>query len=354
MPTLEWISLENIDKWNSIISLFENSDIYYSSGYSKSFEHVSEGKPYLIYFSKNSFKACNVVLLRDIEKINDESFYDLTSQYGYGGWLFKGQSNESEVVSLLHAFEQSCVDKNIVSEVIRLHPVCCDLDILKKFYKPRNMGAVVVLDISSEDLIWENITSKNRNVIRKAKKLGVDIKLGNSELITSEIFKAIYDETMSRTKASDFYFFSKSFHDDFDIFLDKEFKYFAAYLDNVLLGVAIITHKNKMLNYHLSGTTSSAQGIPAMNLLLHKAAVWGAENGYRTFNLGGGVGASRDSLFKFKQSFTKDEPVDYFLLTKIFNKSIYQKLTRNRSQELGELDENYFPTYRAPKLKEEV
>ena len=353
MSSIEWVSLEEKYRWDSLVSEFDNIDIYYSSGYSKAFENVSEGKPYLVFFSAEGFKACNVVLLREIKTINGNVFYDLTSQYGYGGWVFQGQAQKDSDMSLLfHKYEESCISKNIISEVIRLHPVCCDFDLLEKFYTPRNMGAVVVLDTSSEEIIWKNIISKNRNVIRKAEKLGVIIKNGGNELITPEIFKSVYDDTMSRANAADFYFFSQKFHNEFNELLEEGFKYFAAYLDDVLLGVAIITHKNGMLNYHLSGTTLSAQGVPAMNLLLYRAAVWGAENGYKTFNLGGGVGASRDSLFKFKQSFTKDEPINYYLLTKIFNERIYQKLTGKRVKELGELDESYFPKYRAPQRRE--
>lgn len=351
MAVLEWVCLEDIDRWKAILSEFRNADIYYSPEYSLSFQGVSEGKPYLLYFQKAGFKACNVVLLRQIEGQGTDRLYDLSSQYGYGGWIFQGLGEDGCVKDLLQEYERSCVSKNIISEVIRLHPVCSDMETLRGFYEPRNMGSVIVLDICSEEVIWQGVTSKNRNVIRKAEGLGVTIKNGGAELISPMAFKAVYDETMKRAGASEFYFFSEAFHESFDRLLADEFKYFAAYQGDDLLAVAIITHKNGMLNYHLSGTTAQAKGTPAMNLLLYHAAVWGAEKGYKTFNLGGGVGASQDSLFKFKKAFTRGEPVEYLLLTKIFNVHVYESLVNRKVQEVGALDRNYFPQYRAPALK---
>lgn len=34
-------------------------------------------------------------------------------------------------------------------------------------------------------------------------------------------------------------------------------------------------------------------------LKVYKAAIWGCEQGFRTFHLGGGVGSGEDNLYKF-------------------------------------------------------
>lgn len=352
MSKIEWVSLASLERWNSILSEFNTADIYYLPEYSMAFEHASEGVPYLVYYQNEQFQACNVVLLREISPESEDLFYDLTSQYGYGGWLFQGELSRTGLSEFYTAYEESCKSKHIISEVIRLHPKACLEESTKDFYEPKNIGSVIITDTSSEEIIWNNIISKNRNVIRKAEKMGVTIKYGGSELVPILTFKSVYDETMSRANAAEFYFFSNRFHEIFDDKLSKNFKYFAAYLDGQLLAVAIITHMNGMLNYHLSGTTSQAKGIPAMNLLLYRAAEWGAQNGYTSFNLGGGVGARHDSLYKFKKSFTKDDATDYIMLTKIYDDLVYDQLVAKQKLIHSEVDEMFFPLYRAPRKKE--
>ncbi|WP_127347779.1 lipid II:glycine glycyltransferase FemX [Pseudidiomarina mangrovi] len=345
MLSIEWISLNDSERWQAVVESFEQSDIYYHHGYAESFALVSEGEPFLVYYTGNSFRACNVVQLRSIL---GTALFDLTSPYGYGGWIVQGNSSPEGILQFLEDYQRSCQEREIVSEVIRTHPNSCDIALLNPWYQQQDVGPIVNIDLSQEDL-WANVPSKSKNVIRKAEKLGVEIIWGGSEVLSPKDFKQIYDETMGRAQAGDFYFFPLSFHDMFDERLKGAFSYFKAELDGELLCAALITHNNSTMNYHLSGSSSSARGIPAMNLLIYKAMEWGAANGFKTFNLGGGVGTKEDSLFKFKKSFTKADPVTFSLLTKVFDEQVYAELVNSRIENANlDTESNYFPKYRAP------
>lgn len=345
MQSIEWIPLSKKAKWDLVVRGFNNADIYYKHGYAKSFSRITEGEPFLLYFDNGSFKACNVVILR---LIPETEYYDLTSVYGYGGWIFEGATRAQYLLDLFSEYQNSCIERKIVSEVIRTHPNASRVELLEVSYTRCEIGSIVNVDLQCEDL-WQQIPSKSRNVIRKAEKLGVEIKFGDSSLISAERFKEIYDATMARANAAAFYFFPLDFHKEFSELMADEFSYFTAELDGNLLCAAIITHTNGMMNYHLSGTSDSARGIPAMNLLLYTAMKFGAKNGYKSFNLGGGVGAKEDSLFKFKKSFSKSEPRSFSLLTKVFDKSIYHLLEQARiNSNDAILQDDFFPKYRAP------
>lgn len=341
--TIEWISAHEESKWSNVIKQFDEADIYYLNGYARSFQLVTEGAPFLVYYSSPSFEACNVVQLRSIPGTD---FFDLTSLYGYGGWITRGDVSASNLEKLLDYYQHSCNERNIVSEVIRTHPNCCDIESFNNFYTQKHIGSIVNLDLTQDDL-WADIPSKSRNMIRKAEKLGVEVELFDDTLKPID-FKAIYDETMVRAGANEFYLFPQRFHEEFHTRLEGAFGYAAARCGGRLLCAAIITYNNHTMNYHLSGSSSAARGVPAMNLLIYRAMKWGAENGIKTFNLGGGVSAAQDSLFKFKKSFTKQEATDYGLLTKVFDVGRYDELVSFRKSVVGEaLDETYFPLYRA-------
>ena len=244
---------------------------------------------------------------------------------------------------LFSEYQNSCIERKIVSEVIRTHPSVSQIELLEVSYTRREIGSIVNVDLQCEDL-WQQVPSKSRNVIRKAEKLGVEVKFGDSSLIPAECFKEIYDATMARANAAPFYFFPLDFHKEFSELMAD----FTAELDGNLLCAAIITHTNGMMNYHLSGTSDSCRGIPAMNLLLYTAMKWGAEKGFRIFNLGGGVGAKEDSLFKFKKSFTKSPSESFSLLTKVFDEDVYNELAHaHKNRRDGLIDKSFFPIYRA-------
>ncbi len=77
---------------------------------------------------------------------------------------------------------------------------------MKGLYTDVCLGKTVYMDTSDEDTIWKNITSKNRNVIRKARKSGLHVYWGRSPEIIQPFIK-IYNETMEKDNADDYYYF---------------------------------------------------------------------------------------------------------------------------------------------------
>ena len=116
-------------------------------------------------------------------------------------------------------------------------------------------------------------------------------------------------------------------------------------MEEKIIAVAIIIGTNKMLNYHLSGSLREYSSMAATNLLLYETALWGNANGYKTFHLGGGVGAADDGLLHFKKAFYRGELTKFCIGKRIFIKDVYEELVRYRGDSVKE--KKFFPLYRA-------
>ena len=146
-----------------------------------------------------------------------------------------GEVNEENISAFYKQYVNLLKSENIVSSFVRYHPMLQNADYLRSVEEIIDLGKTIHIDLASKDIIWTNITSKNRNVIRKAKKRGVTIHHGkNRELF--DHFMNIYNQTMSHNGADSYYYFDRSFyesihndlHDNYEIF-------FALYQDIIIL-----------------------------------------------------------------------------------------------------------------------
>lgn len=345
---------EQSEEWDKIVSSFGNYDIYYMSGYVKAFELHGDGQALLFYYEdKNTPKtrAINVVMKRDIAddphfqgKLEKETYFDFATPYGYGGWLIEGTETEA----LFAAYRTWCQKHAVVCEFVRYHPVLENAEQNKAFYNVIGLGNTIAMDLASPEVIWANIISKNRNMIRKAEKNGIRIYNGRYPEIY-EKFRVIYNSTMDKDNAKDYYYFAPEFYQSILNDMPEQAQVFYAVLpDDTVIAASIMLAANGRLNYHLSGSLREYASLAPTNLLLYKAALWGSANGCKTLHLGGGVGSGEDSLFKFKRSFYRGDASYTFCIGKvIFSEETYQQLKQMRAEEGAVSDTGYFPEYRA-------
>lgn len=350
---LSIITLDESDKWDSIVKSFRNYDVYYLSGYTKAFKLHGDGEPTLIYYHNEEIRAINVVMIRDIamdKKFNDKletrSLFDITTPYGYGGFIMEGTPNENNIKKLNEEYSDYCRSMNIITEFVRFHPALENSKMNDEIYEVIDLGKTITMDLISKEQIWNDLSSKNRNVIRKAIKLGVEIYWGRSPELIDE-FIPLYNATMNKDDATDYYYFNKEFYKSVLEDLRYNSLIFYALYDQKIISMSMILFGNDNMHYHLSASDREYQSLAATNLLLYEAACWGSENGYKTFHLGGGLGSKEDSLFKFKKAFNKKSETYFSIGRKIFDQEKYDKLIEIRLQE-DELDTDttFFPKYR--------
>lgn len=198
------------------------------------------------------------------------------------------------------------------------------------------------MDLNSPEDIWNNIISKNRNMIRKAIKNDVVIYNGRFPEIF-ERFRKIYNGTMDKDNADEYYYFAPEFYQSVLVDLPQNAQVFWAEKDRQVIAASIMLATNGRMNYHLSGSLREFSSLAPSNLLLYQAALWGCANGYRTLYLGGGVGSKEDSLFKFKRAFYKGNLNHFYIGKRIYDQVKYYELLGMRAdiENLG-----FFPRYR--------
>lgn len=350
---LEFINIDESDKWDSIVKSFSNYDVYYLSGYTKAFKLHGDGEPTLIYYHDEEIRAINVVMIRDIAEdknfkyqIETQSLFDITTPYGYGGFIIEGTLNDSNLKKLNDIYTNYCRSKNIVSEFVRFHPVRENSKMNDEIYEVMDLGRTITMDLKSKEQIWNDLSSKNRNVIRKAIKSGVEIYWGrSSELI--ENFIPLYNSTMCKDDATDYYYFDKKFYKSVLEDLKYNSLIFYALYEQKIISMSMILFGNDNIHYHLSASDKEHQSLAATNLLLYEAACWGCENGYKSFHLGGGLSSKEDSLFKFKKAFNKNSETYFSIGKRIFDQEKYDELMKIRFQSNENSESSdYFPQYR--------
>ena len=338
-------TLEQSEQWDAVVRSFENYDVYWLSGYVKAFRIHGDGEPLLFEYDEGDTHGINVVMKRDVAKdekfkgiIQEGQYFDFATPYGYGGWIIEGQDTEG----VFKDYEAWVQKNGIISEFVRFHPIVKNHERCKSFYEVVQFGEVVHMDLSSPENIWNNIISKNRNMIRKAIKNNIKIYNGRFPEIF-EKFRVIYNRTMDKDNADEYYYFGTKFYVSVLADLPQNAQVFWAEKEGQIIAVSIMLTANGRMNYHLSGSFREFNSLAPTNLLLYEAALWGYANGCKTLYLGGGVGSGEDSLFKFKRTFYKGDLNHFFIGKKIYYQEKYDELLSLQA----EIDNpGYFPQYR--------
>ena len=342
---IQIINLDNSDKWNEIVTSFSEYDIYYLSGYVRAFQIHGDGAPTLLYYEENGLRAIYVFMKRNTAI---ENIFDSVTPYGYGGVLFEGDTNDENLRHFYESYVQAMKDEHIVDNFVRYHPVLANAIPMKEISTVIDLGQTITLDLSSPETIWENITSKNRNTIRKAEKNGIEIHHGHTWEELKQ-FIPIYKATMQKDNAEEYYYFEEEFYRSILTDLEGHWELFYATLNGQMIATSIMLFANNKMHYHLSGSVFEYRNLAPSNLLLYKAALWGYEQGFKSFHLGGGVGSGEDNLYKFKAAFNRNSNFRFSIGKEIFDDNIYKKLVDIRQKEDAAFnpESHYFPLYRS-------
>lgn len=338
-------TIEQNAQWDNIVRGFSNYDVYYLSGYVKAFQIHGDGNPQLLFYEADGLKAIYVYMKR---KTAIDGYYDSVTPYGYGGVLLEGDTSEQNLQAFWKAYVEKMREEGIVDNFVRYHPALANAVPMKQISNVIDLGKTIAFDLASPEVIWENIISKNRNMIRKAEKNGITIEHGKGMDLLDQ-FTAIYNATMDKDNAEEYYYFKRPFYESIDSDLKDNYEMFYAMYEGRPIAMSIMIFANGRLNYHLSGSDIQYRNLAPSNLLLYKAALWGYEQGCKTFHLGGGVGSGEDNLYKFKAAFNKNSDYQFSIGKEIFDQEIYDELVALRAKEDPDFnpESKFFPLYRS-------
>lgn len=321
-------------------------DIYFDANYGKLYEKMENGFQKIFEYEDENGKIVNQFILREIPyKVDECTYYDIISPYGYGGPIITELHGDKEklVLEFEKAFSNYCEENKIISEFVRFHPIINNAIDFKNVYNSIYMRKTLGTNLKDYDDPFQNEFSKSsRKTVRQVLKSGVEYAIEISPENLDE-FKRIYYLNMERKEADEFYFFD-------DEYFNMILKY---YKENIILVKAIYEEKiiaaglyfiyNGIIHAHLSGTDTEYLNLSPAYVLKYATVIWGKENGYKLIHYGGGLSNSEeDSLYVFKRKFSQNTDFDFYIGKKIWNKDIYKKLCEVRNV----VDDGFFPAYR--------
>lgn len=298
----------------------------------------------LIDYIDDECHFCYVAMKSDIasfqkfhNSLDKGKYFDLETPYGYGGPLTDNEhiSDNSQKLFLSELTEY-CINVGIISQFVRFHPLLANHNLVPAAIETRYMRDTIFMDTSSPELIMSNMDSKNRNMVRKAQKNGVQIaKTSINDYLD---FLSMYEETMARDNADEYYTFHKDYFNQQKALENNAIIFYASIEGKPIAG-SIIYFNDRFAHYHLSGSRSEYRQYAPSNLLLYEVACWASEKGIKQFHLGGGM-APDDSLFGFKKQFNKNGRLPFVVGRTIFNHEQYNKLLSLRKESDPTFDTN--------------
>lgn len=295
----------------------EKKDIYFSEDYVK----LIDGEKARCFVIE---EGNNILLLPFIRNEINNNF-DFETPYGYGGPISNSEDPIwiGNAISLMKRYFEN---NGYIAGFIRFHPLLRNQNFLPNFDLLFDRNTVVVDISKDEESIWINqISSKNRNMIRRAKKNGLSF-IADYEFKYLSEFESLYNRTMIRVEAESFYLFKDEYYQKLKKSLKSSFLGVIIDADDNVVSSAIFFSGEKFAHYHLAGSIRDNKYVGANNLLLWNACKIFSKQGKNLFHLGGGTNSELSNpLFKFKTSFSKN--VENFYIAKlVFNKPIYEKI----------------------------
>lgn len=344
------------------------------------------------------------------------ALYDLVSPYGYPGLLFDtsvdalhmgasiidaaeldaarmcatqtdaiqmdtAQMDTAQVQAFLSQFNSDAENQGYVSTFIRLNPLHNDFVInehgclirydhvdkhnlhdhslnnhgLKKHSLLRQVqhGETLSVDLKQYVNNGFRFSDNHRRNLRTLHQTGYRAVINDFDYL--DAFIAAYYETMDRRGAKSYYYFPKDYFERLIQTGDSNRMLFIAVLspEGVFSGGGIFTLFNGVMQYHLGATYNRSIMCSPSKLMIETAINEGIKRGAGLLHLGGGLGAARDGIYRFKAGFSGNVHT-YRCLHYIHRMEIYESLQNHSpcadNNIMKETDNpganDYFPAYR--------
>lgn len=321
--------------WDEYLGKFplEKQDIYYTAKYYQMGQFLMHGSGQMfVCEGRDGDIALYPFIKRPVvHPYTKELFFDIETAYGYGGPLVKG-SHSGFIRKFEEQFLDYCRSERIIAEFVRFHPLLRNETVFRNHIQVLHNRSTVWIDLDKDlEAIWmEELTAQNRNTIRKCEKNGLYVK----ESHDYQAFMDVYNETMEKVGAGEFYFFQSDYYDA--VRNDEHYILLEVKQGDHLLAVGIFMGYGEFFHYHLSGSRKDFLRLAPNNLLLWEAVRYAKQLGYKKMHLGGGrTDSIEDSLFRFKSRFSSSV-ADFYIGKRIHDQEVYGLLVREWEKKHGQ------------------
>ena len=373
--SLEILSTQGNDRkrWQEYVEALpdEKRDVYFLPDYAALYEGITYEPAFLFRYGDQENGAMMVAVMRSVSELpfhgsnetqDGPAYFDISTPYGYGGPVIHG-TDPAQETDLFRGFRDSfhahCVENNIVTEFLRLHPLMQNHEPFGDAKELYRKNSTVWIDLrQTEDAIFQGMRKDHRKNVGKAARKGVEIVHAEIDTQNLKEFHRLYTASMERLNALPMYFFPFDFIKEAAGNLKGNISCFLAMCDGTAISAHLVLHSGIYIHNFLSGSDSENWNLKPDVLMTYEVAKWAKEQGYSYFHLGGGHAVQDDSLFHFKSGFSPNH-APYYMYRQIHNEQAYETLCQTKidferatvssEDEVQEKDPvlaDYFPAYR--------
>jgi hypothetical protein len=340
-------TLNESEQWDQYYNRIDHNDIYYKMEFFRAFEKFEGSQAFLFVYEEGNDLAYYPFFKRIIE---DSPYFDITSQYTYGGPLFNfSEDNKDFVFNFRNAFGIFCKENDIISEFIRFHPFLNNRKVIEEFVAVKCVNEGIYIDLTKQT---ENIDADYRQDIRyqinKAKRIGHKVVFSKN-VEDLDIFYPIYEHTLKRNNAdSNHYFLNKELLKLLINELKDNFEFIFILINDIYVSAELDLFTEKYVHAVIGGTLKDYLRGHPNDLLRHALTVRHNGNKQTKLILGSG-GIKGDGIYEYKRKFNPTGTYELYMGQKIHDVAKYDELVEQlkRKQPDKELNLNFFPLYRS-------
>lgn len=351
MEKYDVLGLQDREQWRRELENVKElrPDLHYRPEYCGLFR--DQGEVRLFVYREGSASVIYPLLLRRVNLIPGlkgklkQDLYDISSPYGYGGPLANQAAGERVWDNFYRCFTKYCNTHDIITEFIRFHPLLGNHRLLQNHVEVEKVSSVVCVDLKgSNEEIWLGYERNNRKNIKKAYREGLEVILEETPARFTD-FISIYQHTLSRNRASDFYLFSDGFYDDIHKELKGNFLYAHTVKNGRVISTELLLFNETYIHSFLGGTLEQFYEHRPNNILKHEVIKWAKSRGIRYLLLGGGY-REGDGIFRYKRSFASGGVQDFYIGKKVHNYEAVCMLEELLAMKAPRESVSFFPSYR--------
>lgn len=327
-------SLNQSENWDNLFDLLpaQNKSPFFSKAYYDSYNEIekAEAQCFWAYQDEHNF-LFYPYLKRSINDLGyslPREYFDISGAYGYNGPL--GVAQDPDFIRTFNSkLQEYLQDSFVVTEFVRYCPMIDNRN-LHSYTEQINVLDNVYIDIAQGlDKVWgDSFGRKVRTAARKGESYGLKTKfLRGSEVSDSnlQVFFNIYNSTMRRNEADDFYYF------DFNLFkrlrdkLSETLLLSITYYEETPISTELILLGGELAFGFLGGTLGEYYRYKANTYQRWELLKYLEPLGFKKYSMGGGA-ARGDSIYDFKMSFAKGCENPFFIGTKVHLPEVYASI----------------------------
>jgi lipid II:glycine glycyltransferase (peptidoglycan interpeptide bridge formation enzyme) len=339
------LDLSNSEKWNEYLLRLpiELQDVYFTPEYYKLYQELGNGGARCFAYEDIQDFAIYPFLINPVNELGynlDKRYYDIQGAYGYNG-VVASTCDIQFIDKFYQAFEEYCINENIVTEFTRFHPL-----INNKLFSEGHLQIVddrktIYIDLNNN---YENIfkkfqTTTRKQIKRAINRFHIEVKTYENDLNQLDLFTDIYHETMERVQSLPYLYFNKDYFKS--LIENTKNVCLIAYYEGIPIATILAFYNQYYIHGHLGGALSDYLYMSPTSLLYSEMIKFGQKVGCRFLHVGGGATTNEnDPLLQFKLNFS-NTTLDFYIGKKIYNEEVYKLIVAQWENKYPERIDKY-------------